>query len=313
MKKWLQEILVCPECLPRQSPLTLEIREAQRDDVTEGRLNCPACGAAYDIRQGIAEILPRATKTALTNGSGYNSKNMLSAYLWSHFGDLTKDPDATDAYQQWVSHIKPAQGLALDIGCAVGRVSFEMSTSHRKVVGIDTSRSFIENARDLLDSDKMGFDLIVEGRITERREFALDADWNNDRIEFIVADAMALPFQKQLFSTISSINVLEKVPDPLQHISEVNRVLMEKDAQFAFSDPFSWDEAVSPTELWIGGKTEGTYPGRGMNVMRRLFQGENGIINPSLEITESGTVSWKIRKTENLWEHIRSQFIVGVR
>ena len=48
--------------------------------------------------EGVAEILPSATKTALSKDGGYNSKGMLSAYLWSHFGDLFADPEATGAY-----------------------------------------------------------------------------------------------------------------------------------------------------------------------------------------------------------------------
>ena len=84
-------------------------------------------------------------------------------------------------------------------------------------------------------------------------------------------------------------------------------------ALFTFSDPFSWDESVSAPELWLGGNTEGPYAGRGIEVMRRLFTGEGGLIKPSLNITQSGSISWKIRKTENLWEHITSHFLIGRR
>ena len=92
-----------------------------------------------------------------------------------------------------------------------------MSPSHQKVVGIDTSHSFIESARRISAKQKrLTFDLIVEGRITEQRACDLDRDWNHERVEFIVADAMALPFADRLFSTVSSINILEKVPDPIR-------------------------------------------------------------------------------------------------
>jgi hypothetical protein len=156
-------------------------------------------------------------------------------------------------------------------------------------------------------------DLILEGEITEKRAFDLPDHWQHDRIEFIVADAMALPFREQQFSTVAAINILEKVPDPFQHLSEVNRVLAQQNALFAFSDPFSWDENVSHPDLWIGGKSQGRFAGRGLDVMQRIFSGEADIIKPALEIIDSGAVSWKIRKTENLWEHITSQFLAGQR
>ena len=313
MKIWLQEFLICPQCLPEQNPLELFIQNQTGDDIISGQLICPACTGLYEIIDGVAVILPQAPKGAKTDDTGYNSRAMLSAYMWSHFGDLLNDSLATDAYQQWTSVIKPSQGLALDIGCAVGRVSFELSTTHIRVIGVDSAHSFIRKARTLLGQKRQTFDLIIEGQITEKRTCDLPDHWHHERIEFVVADAMALPFRDQQFSTISAFNILEKVPDPCQHLREVNRVLLEQDALFAFSDPFSWDESISHPDLWIGGKHQGLLKGRGLDVMQRLFAGEADIFKPVLEIVNSGAVSWKIRKTENLWEHITSQFLIGQR
>jgi hypothetical protein len=47
--------------------------------------------------------------------------------------------------------------------------------------------------------------------------------------------------------------------------------------------------------------------------MHRFFEGADGIFDPPLQIAGEGKVSWKIRKTENLWEHITSQFLIGNR
>jgi hypothetical protein len=47
--------------------------------------------------------------------------------------------------------------------------------------------------------------------------------------------------------------------------------------------------------------------------MRRLMSSDKSLFNPPLEIVEEGDVSWKIRKTDNLWEHITSQYLVGTR
>jgi len=84
---------------------------------------------------------------------------------------------------------------------------------------------------------------------------------------------------------------------------------------FLFSDPFSWDEAFSAPERWLGGGNNGSspYSKRGIDTMRRLFAGEFGVFDPPLEIASQGDVFWKIRKTENLWEHITSQFLLGCR
>lgn len=313
MKKWLQEKLICPECIAQAVPLDLKIITETENDVLEGELTCPACGGHYAINDGVAVVLPKKSLPVLSDPSGYNSRSMLSSYLWSHYSEFFNGPDATDAYQVWASRFRKTGGWALDIGCSVGRLSFELSKTHSRVIGIDTSLSFIRASRELLRTQRLKFDLIVEGEICEARDCALDESWNYDGIDFIVADALALPFPGDLFSTVTSINVLEKVPQPLQHLREVNKVLRERNAQFVFSDPFSWDAAVSAPELWLGGRNTGTFKGRGMENIHRLFLGEQGVFDPPFTIREKGSVVWKIRKTANLWEHIHSQFIIGER
>jgi SAM-dependent methyltransferase len=313
MKKWLQEKLVCPECIAKEIPLDLEIKEEQNEDVLEGELRCPGCGSCYTINQGVAVVLPKRSMSVLSDKMGYNSRIMLSSYLWSHYSEFFNGPNATDAYKVWSSHFRGTNGAALDIGCSVGRLSFELGKTHSQVIGIDTSISFIRKARELLTKKRLQFDLVVEGHITEERSCDFDSSWQYDGVDFIVADALALPFPKSLFSTVASINVLEKVPNPIQHLRDVNKVLREENAMFVFSDPFSWDETVLDPELWLSGRNTGKYKGRGIDNISRLFSGKEGVFNPPLEIREKGDVFWKIRKTENLSEHIRSQFIIGER
>lgn len=313
MKKWLRDFLVCPECIPHAAPLDLEIIEAKADDVLAGELKCPACGSRYGISQGVAVVLPKASMPVLSDSSGYNSRSMLSSYLWSHYSEFFNGPNAAKAYKVWASHFRQTSGCALDIGCSVGRLSFELSQTHSRVIGIDTSLSFIRKARELLQRKYLAFDLILEGHLTEARSCPLDDNWNYDGVDFIVADALALPFPESFFSTVTSINVLEKVPDPMRHLTEINRVLRPEKAMFFFSDPFSWDASASAPELWLGGRKTGKYSGRGIDSIGRIFSGEDGIFNPPLDIREKGSVLWKIRKTENLSEQINSQFIVGER
>lgn len=313
MKKWVADKLICPSCLDAEVPLDLIIRETIADDVMDGEMACPQCGGSYPIRQGIAVLLPEKTRNILNDDQGYNAPGMLSAYLWSHFGDLLDDPDATKAYQVWSAGFRPTAGNALDVGCAVGRLSFELSKTHEHVIGLDTSIAFIRKAREILTRKQLTFDLIVEGHLTEPRSYRFDDNQDFSRVDFIVADALALPFRERTFATAAAINLLEKVPDPLKHLAEINRVLRDRSAMFLFSDPFSWDEAVSPPERWLSGNGNSRYSARGIDTMRRILTGEFGVFDPPLGIADDGEVAWKIRKTENLWEHITSQYLVGRR
>ena len=313
MKKWVTDKLICPQCLDAEMALNLTVRDAKADDVMDGEMTCPRCGGIYPIQNGVAILLPETTRDILSDNGGYNAPGMLSAYLWSHFGDLLGDPDATQAYRVWSSGFKPTSGDALDVGCAVGRLSFDLAATHDHVIGLDTSIAFIRKAREILAKKQLSFDLIVEGHITEPRTFRFDESQDFTNVDFIVADALALPFRERAFATTAAINLLEKVPDPLKHLTEINRVLQDRSAMFLFSDPFSWDEAVSSPERWLSGNGNAQYSARGIDTMRRMFAGEFGVFDPPLGIAEDGNVAWKIRKTENLWEHITSQYLIGRR
>lgn len=317
MKKWLIKELICPECLDKDSDkeilLTVDIKKETDEEIIEGKLNCPGCGRQYDIREGIAVVVPEKTLPITKNMAGYGSFSMRSSYLWSHYSEFFNGPDATNAYKKWASAFTPRKGWALDIGCAVGRLTFELTKTHDRAVGIDTSRSFIQAARNLATQRHLKFDLIMEGKITERRSSNLDPDFKFENAEFIVADAMALPFRSDRFATASTVNILEKVPDPSAHLREANRVMDKTNARFLFSDPFSWDETVSSPDLWLGGRNEGPFKGFGMENVCRMLQDASGIFSPGFSIQETGGVHWKIRKTQNLWEHITSQFVIAQR
>ena len=313
MKKWLVGELICPECVDKKSLLTVDSQKENDEEILEGHLSCPNCPGRYEIHDGIAVVVPAGTLPITRDTAGYGSFSMLSSYLWSHYSEFFNGPDATDAYKKWAAAFKSRDGWALDIGCSVGRLTFELTKTHDRAVGIDTSLSFIRAARNLAARKRLEFDLIMEGKITQTRSSTLDPAFGLDRAEFIVADAMALPFWSDRFATATSVNILEKVPDPVRHLTEANRVLDKTKACFLFSDPFSWDETVSSPDLWLGGTNEGIFKGFGMDNICGLLQDDTGIFSPGFSVREKGQVLWKIRKTRNLWEHITSQFVMAER
>jgi SAM-dependent methyltransferase len=313
MKKWLIEELICPECLDKEILLSVDIQTETDEKIMEGQLICPDCDKRYEINGGIAVVVPEKILPMTRDTAGYGSFPMRSSYLWSHYSEYFNGSSATDAYKKWAAVFTPQKGWALDIGCSVGRLTFELTKTHDRAVGIDTSISFIQAARELAAKGLLEFDLIMEGQITQARSSALDPDFTFGSAEFIVADAMFLPFRSDRFTTASSVNILEKVPDPSRHLSEANRVMDKTNARFLFSDPFSWDETISSPDRWLGGRNEGPFRGFGMDNICRLLKDAGGVFSPGFHIQETGQVLWKIRKTRNLWEHITSQFVMAQR
>jgi SAM-dependent methyltransferase len=181
------------------------------------------------------------------------------------------------------------------------------------VIGIDNSVSFVRASRELMVRRKVKLALALEGLLTQEKILTLPPDWRTDNIEFIVADALALPFRSESFSAVASLNVVDKVPKPIVHIAEINRSAGKHDAQFLFSDPFSWSTAAAREEDWLGGTSIGRFAGRGKDNIMALLEGRKGDIYPPWKVKDHGHVWWKIRTHSNHFELIRSFFIKAVR
>jgi SAM-dependent methyltransferase len=141
----------------------------------------------------------------------------------------------------------------------------------------------------------------------------LPETWNSEGVEFIVGDILRLPFPSRLFNTVASLNLLDKVPFPLKHLKEMNRVAKEHGAQFLFSDPFSWTSDIAKEKDWLGGTLKGPYAGRGINNVLSLLRGKDGEISPRWNVEKEGDIWWKIRNHRNHFELIRSCFIKAIR
>ncbi|MFO7982220.1 MAG: methyltransferase domain-containing protein [Desulfuromonadales bacterium] len=309
MKEKLLNYLICPTCLPVEIGLECLDSQTEGSEITAGRLHCSGCRRDYVIENGIAHLLPERESL---DENRYEGQQALDSYLWSHYADLLNDPDAGNAYDLW-SDLLPAHApLALDIGCAVGRFTFEMAARSAMTIGIDSSTAFIHQARRLLKEHRHDFMLPVEGTLSEQKSLSLPKAWHDLNIEFLVADALALPFRNNTFNSISSLNILDKVPHPLAHLRHADRVAADRDSTFLISDPFSWSEDVADPQEWLGGRSQGPFAGRGIDNLRSLMEGADEIIAP-WRVDRCDSVWWKIRNHANHFELIRSEYLVAVR
>ncbi len=313
MKKAIIEMLVCPACLPDENKLSSKVLQEQGDDIFKGSLTCRKCGKVYPIRNGIAFLDLMSFQKREKTDSKYETTPVLSSYVWSHYGDILNDSNASSAYSEWADFMNPHSGVTIDAGSAVGRFTFEMSKKSDFVIGIDNSLSFVQAARELMIKRRMKIDLKQEGRLTEEKTVYLPEIWDSNKVEFIVGDAQALPFRSKAFSSLASLNLVDKVPFPIRHLKEMNRVAKEKDVQFLFSDPFSWSEDVANEEDWLGGTERGPYSGRGVENIMAHLKGEKSGLVPEWKIEKHGHVWWKIRTHSNHFELIRSCFVKAFR
>lgn len=312
MKKFLEEILICPSCLPEEIPLKLNIDETEGDDVIFGVLYCKKCGAKYTIDEGVAVLITDPNWLPDKNNK-YENPRVVSSYLWAHYGDLLNDQEWLPAYPEWANLIEKSKGVSLDIGCAVGRFTFEMAQKSDFSIGFDLSMSFIKTARELMKKGILNFELTEEGNITSSVQIKLPEHIRVDNLDFIVADALNIPFPQGVFTKVSSLNIIDKVPHPMKHLKEINRVFVNNGNQLLISDPFSWSEEVADINEWLGGKREGEFRGFGHDNVEKLLEGFGNYINPPFKVTNKGMIRWKIRNHRNHSELIKSLYIKAIR
>lgn len=84
------------------------------------------------------------------------------------------------------------QYRALDVGCAVGRASFELAREFHNVVGIDFSHAFVGAANQMKADGRCGYTATVEGDVRESFIAYAPPSVDRSRVVFEQGDACNL-------------------------------------------------------------------------------------------------------------------------
>jgi len=99
----------------------------------------------------------------------------------------------------------------LDIGCAVGRSSFELAqTTSQLVLGIDANVAMLRMAQQVLRQRTLRYPRRRIGIVYDRREFFVDFP-AMERVDFWAASGMSLPFRADGFGLAVALQVLDSV------------------------------------------------------------------------------------------------------
>ena len=113
---------------------------------------------------------------------------------------------------------------ALDLGCTVGRSSFELAKHVPHIDAIDLSARFIRNAINLADHGSLRYLITDEGDIQSLQHASLTKlglAQHAARIHFSQADPCNLKSTHQDYDLIIALNLLERLYEPaafLRHI-----------------------------------------------------------------------------------------------
>ncbi len=307
-----------------------------QEDMIEGILHCsnPQCLSEYPVIDGIPLImadlrayishnllsivmrddLSESAESLIgdccgTSSPFYISRHHLSTYAYDHYGD--KDPAAQKNYSvspgsvlkllsQGLSELgRKPEGPVIDMGCSVGRAAFEMArTADDIVLGVDMNFAMLRLASRALRDERTVYPRKRTGLVFDRREFPLCFE-GREKVDFWACDICALPFADSVFGSAISLNALDCVHAPYEHLRELERIL-RPGAPAILSTPYDWSESAAPVEAWIGGHSQRSVTrGDSREMLRTLLAGAEKGHSHQLKrlriVSETNEIPWSVR------------------
>ena len=293
---------VCPSCLHHnqtEAPLTIAERlEMRAGHLWHGVLHCsnPSCWMEFPVVDGVPiitadphetirraenQILARANLPppvagilgdALGQGTTFDrDRQHINIYATSHYADwagadVAPLPGIIGRAMTATGDPGPA-GPALDLGCSVGRGTWEMAGTGRQVLGVDLNIAMLRLAQRLLVEGRARYDRRRIGLVYDPVEITVPDGTQTESIDFWAADCLALPFRTGTFRLAGAVNLVDCIAGPTNMLHEAARVLAPGAGAF-FTTPYDWAETATEKAAWMGGHSaRGPHAGAGEPVL----------------------------------------------
>lgn len=230
----------------------------------------------------------------------YESDRAVSEYLLFHYGAaeeiLPYRDGPTEALHYPVRCVSecldvkclPPHARALDLGCAVGRSTFELARHCSEVIGIDFSSRFSAVANRLKADGYVNFERSTEGHLTEPSRAVVPPDIDRARVIFEQGDATNLRPDLGVFDVVLMANLIDRLPNPHPCLERLP-TLVKHGGQLIITSPYTWLTDYTPRENWLGGFTRS---GKAVRTLDSL----NEILSPDFELTATKDLPLLIRE-----------------
>ncbi len=237
----------------------------------------------------------------MSGNAGYESDDLLQQYLLLHYGDASDimpwnfGPREALHFPERcagvaLAEISPGDGIrALEVGCAVGRASFELTRRCREVVGLDFSAAFIHAARRLQSDGAHPAVRREEGELATPWTATVPAELDRTRVRFDTVDACALPEALEGFDLVLAANLLCRLPRPQAFLQRLPG-LLKPGGVALITTPASWMEEYTPRSEWLGGRMDAD--GRPM----RTLDGLRSVLGGSMRLRRTDDMTFLIRE-----------------
>jgi putative 4-mercaptohistidine N1-methyltranferase len=231
----------------------------------------------------------------------YDSDRAISEYLLFHYGGYEHRLPAAmaDGLQFPIRCVSecldaarlPKQARALDLGCAVGRSSFELARHCAQVLGIDFSARFISVATHLRDNGSFSFNYIEEGELARPHRAFVPPEIDRSRVNFEQGDAVRLRSGLGLFDVVLMAHLIDRLDNPAKCLEQLPG-LLKPGGQLVITSPCTWLAEYTPRENWLGGFMRDNQAVQTIDTLKR-------ILAPHFELSRRRDLSFVIR------EHVR--------
>lgn len=202
----------------------------------------------------------------------YETDELLHQYLVFHYGTAEDQfpytfggSDALDfpkrcALEGPAQQAGLRQGRALDLGCAVGRSTFELARDYQEVIGIDYSHIFINAANSIKRDGSCMASRQDEGSVTTNLELQVDTSIDRTRVSFEQGDALSIRDDIGQFDLVLACNLICRLKEPLHLIRRLADLVKPGGCLF-LTTPFTWMESYTPKANWLGNGSEDSFDG----------------------------------------------------
>jgi putative 4-mercaptohistidine N1-methyltranferase len=146
---------------------------------------------------------------------------------------------------------------ALDLGCAVGRSTFELARHFGHVTGMDRSARFIAAAQQMQKERAVTVRVPREGGAGDEFRLELPSDPRAEHVAFETGDACALRAGLGPFDFVLMANLIDRLPDPAACLGQMPD-LIRPGGWLVITSPYTWLEDYTPREKWLDGGGRGT-------------------------------------------------------
>ena len=236
----------------------------------------------------------------------YETDEMLAQYCEFHYGEPGLGVPSFHAELARIARGAVGEGpkrRALDLGCAVGRIAFELARDFDQVDALDFSARFIQIGARMQERGSIRYERKEEGDLVSFQQrslsdLGLDAD--RGKVKFMQQDATNLKPIYTGYDLVVAANLIDRLGEPRLFLEEIPK-RMNPRGVLLIASPYTWLEQFTKKEHWLGGFRRDGEPVTTLDGLHEALDGAFDLIgNPS-------KVPFVIRETANKHQHTFSE------